>query len=946
MKHTRRKRFSRLFATCALALTLGATPLLAAESPLAAYFDESALNPDYLAWLENDQQGTAPSAQDFSYLDDAYSQTAPSGIVTYANGAAQLPSSYDARTKGLVTPVVDQGSLGVCWALAANDAAAASVMTQAPQTRLSAIHTAWFCYTGKEEQEFSPLTQSLLSGGNDGRAVGTLAAWKGPVSEDVAPLSVGLNTNLSENLRYKADYHLQDAFYMPNGVYFNIGQQHSASMDVIKQIIMENGPLTLNYNAHEAGCYNAETSSWYNSRKVATDHTVLLVGWDDTYPKENFLEGNQPKNDGAWLVRNSWGSDWGEDGYFWLSYESQSTIIGNAYVLEEADNYAHNYQYDTTGWSYSMMSDPENARTATGANIFTATQNEQLEAVSFYTTDAGTTTTISIYTNVTKGQPESGSCVLREQVETHPYAGYHTVELSKAVRLKKGEHFAIVVTFQNPSYTMPLAIEWCPNTTAPQFMGNGGESYIKTSEGWKDVAGEMNKTFYCTNLCIKGFANPLPSSGYAVPTVRFSLDEGQVREGSALTLAAGENSAIYYSLNGGAFERYRGAITLDDLSKAVSIRAYAEENGHQSSSVTKTYTKAQADVTDLAVRYGDHTIHLDTTKGHSFEVSLPKNTATASIMAQSGDTVNLGGTTLTSGVYSAPLTLTGDDRLSLTLSSPGKTTTELVLHLVQDGATENGKPEVRPLHALSLAPSENGSVTLSSDHAAAGEEVLLTVSPSAGHRLDTLTITTEVGNRADYKALGGGVFSLTMPDCKVRITASFKTKSPDDLSFVDVSETAWYYDSVRYVVKENLMVGTTTDTFAPNDNVTRAMVWAVLTRMSGATTETSGLWYEGAQKWAIEQGVSDGSVPMQAVTREQLVTMLYRYNGMPKIASAENGYKDFSDVSAWARDAMRWALANSIITGTDEGTLSPQGTATRAQLATLLMRLDDTLVQK
>ena len=85
---------------------------------------------------------------------------------------------------------------------------------------------------------------------------------------------------------------------------------------------------------------------------------------------------------------------------------------------------------------------------------------------------------------------------------------------------------------------------------------------------------------------------------------------------------------------------------------------------------------------------------------------------------------------------------------------------------------------------------------------------------------------------------------------------------------------------------------------------------------------------------------------MQAVTREQLVTMLYRYNGMPKIASAENGYKDFSDVSAWARDAMRWALANSIITGTDEGTLSPQGTATRAQLATLLMRLDDTLVQK
>jgi len=613
-----------LSSLLAAAFLLTAAPALASEAS-PAVIDESRINPAYTEWIENGRQGPAPSAQDFSYLSESYAALADQAQTRTSRGS--LPSSYDLREYGLVDSVVNQGDLGVCWAIAANSSAAGSIRDQFPQLTLSPMHTAWFCYHGNEEEEYAPLSDPYLTGGNDARAVGTLAAWKGPVTNDKAPLLTNERPHLDESLRYAADFHLQDAYYMPTGSYSGPGTDNHVPDSITKQLIMTVGPVSTNYYSHGLSTYNPSTHAVYNNVVRASDHAVLIVGWDDNYPKENFVAGNQPEHDGAWLVRNSWGNSWGDDGYFWLSYEDQTIACGNAYLLEEANNYAHNYQYDTVGWSYSIATDPNNPTSGTAANIFTAESDEQLEAVSFYTTDAGARYHISVYTGVEDGQPTSGTCALAEQSGRETYAGYHTIELDEPVALKTGEQFSIVVTFENPGYTLPVPIEWCPmpsDNYVPVYMGDGGESYIYTQNGWQDVAGPTDNHYYITNVCIKGFTNPLPDSGAAVPQVRFSKMEGPVADGTSLSLSTTGEADIYWS-DGDSFQRYTGPISLDALDAAgdsVTIRAYAEADGKRGNTTSRTFTRATALLSDLAVRYGDTTQHLDVSE-NAQSVTLP-----------------------------------------------------------------------------------------------------------------------------------------------------------------------------------------------------------------------------------------------------------------------------------------------------------------------------------
>ena len=155
--------------------------------------------------------------------------------------------------------------------------------------------------------------------------------------------------------------------------------------------------------------------------------------------------------------------------------------------------------------------------------------------------------------------------------------------------------------------------------------------------------------------------------------------------------------------------------------------------------------------------------------------------------------------------------------------------------------------------------------------------------------------------------------------------------------FWDVSAHDWFADEVTYVVEAGLMEGVGNHLFDPNGEVTRAMTWTVLARMDGEDVDGGTPWYAKARTWAMDDGVSDGTNPNNAVTREQLVTMLYRYAGSPRVYGTLTGYTDCDKVSDWAVDAMIWATDTGLIQGMG-GKLDPQGTATRAQLATMLMR--------
>lgn len=160
---------------------------------------------------------------------------------------------------------------------------------------------------------------------------------------------------------------------------------------------------------------------------------------------------------------------------------------------------------------------------------------------------------------------------------------------------------------------------------------------------------------------------------------------------------------------------------------------------------------------------------------------------------------------------------------------------------------------------------------------------------------------------------------------------------PDELPFTDVPKTAWYYDAVKTAYEAGIMNGVTDTLFEPDGTLTRAMFWTILARVDGVDTDGGATWYSRAQQWAIENGVSDGSDPMGALTREQLVTMLWRLNGEPVVGYLITS-PDASQISSWALEAMRWAASIGLIEGDETGALAPTATTTRAQAATFMVR--------
>lgn len=292
------------------------------------------------------------------------------------------------------------------------------------------------------------------------------------------------------------------------------------------------------------------------------------------------------------------------------------------------------------------------------------------------------------------------------------------------------------------------------------------------------------------------------------------------------------------------------------------------------------------------------------------------------------------------------------------VADPMKTAGEYVITFDQapaadaakyDLVTADGKltVSVRPVYVgpigspVEVGRSDNGTVTVSPANAAKGTTVTITANPGKGQELKSLEVIDQNGNSLPLTDLGNGKFSFVMPEGKVTIKSEFGEANAFVNPYDDVKPGDWYYSAVEYVTVNGLMNGTGKG-FEPNLATSRAMIWTILARMSGVNTASSGEWYAVAQQWAIANGVSDGTMPNGTITREQLAAMLYRYavsKGMVKgPATADlSVFADANSVSSYAVEAMQWAVSTGLIGGMD-GKLNPQGSATRAQVATMLMR--------
>ena len=249
----------------------------------------------------------------------------------------------------------------------------------------------------------------------------------------------------------------------------------------------------------------------------------------------------------------------------------------------------------------------------------------------------------------------------------------------------------------------------------------------------------------------------------------------------------------------------------------------------------------------------------------------------------------------------------------------------------------------------------HGDVSVDTVYAEEGEWVYITVNPDAGYRLSDLTVTRPSGNTVKVEHVRGNVFRFAMPGVRVTVDAEFvRTTMP----FTDVSRGQWFYDAVSFVYWRDLMDGVTSTQFAPDATTTRAMVVQILYRMAGSPTVrgsspfydvSNGAWYADAVIWAEANDIVNGMTtttfaPNTAVTREQLATMLYRYAQYRHYNTSAGAntnilsYYDANRISEYAFSALQWACGEGVMDGTGTGYLSPQGQATRAQLAAMLMR--------
>ena len=262
-------------------------------------------------------------------------------------------------------------------------------------------------------------------------------------------------------------------------------------------------------------------------------------------------------------------------------------------------------------------------------------------------------------------------------------------------------------------------------------------------------------------------------------------------------------------------------------------------------------------------------------------------------------------------------------------------------------------------YAITVDKADNGTVTSSRTRANKGLTVTLTVKADEGYKLDTITVTDKNGNEIKLTDKGDGKYTFTMPASAVTVKASFtKDDTPVDtgLPFTDVKADDWFLEAVKYAYDNKLMDGTSSTTFAPFMTTNRAMIVTILWRQAGSPVVNyamnfsdveSGVWYTEAVRWAAAEGIVKGYsdtvfAPDDTVTREQLATILYRYAEYKEYDVSAKGdlttFADGSTVSTWAADGMTWAVGAELITGKDGGKLDPTGTATRAEVATILMR--------
>ena len=272
-------------------------------------------------------------------------------------------------------------------------------------------------------------------------------------------------------------------------------------------------------------------------------------------------------------------------------------------------------------------------------------------------------------------------------------------------------------------------------------------------------------------------------------------------------------------------------------------------------------------------------------------------------------------------------------------------------------------PPANPNYKITIGDTENGTVTVNPTAAKEGTTVTITPVPDAGYQVGTVSVTDRFGQAVAVDQQADGTYTFVMPDGQVTVEVTFLQGEATDLPFSDVTESDWFYDAVTYAYENGLMDGVGAGLFAPNSETTRAQLVTILHRLAGQPAPSgdsgfsdveTGTWYTDAVAWAAQNGIVNGVsdtqfAPGDDITREQLAVILYRYaayQGYDVSQRADlSGFVDAGTISTYAQEALSWANAQGLVLGFEDDSLRPQGTATRAQIAAVLMRFCQTVAE-
>ncbi len=389
-----------------------------------------------------------------------------------------LPSHYDARKDGRTAPVQDQRELGTCWAFSSLLALENALLPE----------EAW----DFSEDHMSHNPNFILGQENGGEytmSMAYLLAWQGPVREEQDPYGDGISPEGLMPVK-----HVQEIRILPEG-----------NLEEIKRTILACGGVqsslytTIQNGKGQSEYYNPAASAYCYPKKTTPNHDVVIVGWDDDFPKEAF--GGKAEGNGAFLCENSWGTEFGDNGFFYVSYYDgnlgQTNIAYTA--VEEPDNYDGIYQSDLCGWVGQIGYGED---TAWAANVYTAEREEQVTAVGFYAT--GPNTAYQVY--VLQDVPQKAVSALRNKGKPLAegklkHAGYYTVSLEEMVHVKPGERFAVMICLTTPGTIHPIAIEYDAEDNKSRIDLEDGEGYI-SYEGKYWASAEENQS---CNICLKAY---------------------------------------------------------------------------------------------------------------------------------------------------------------------------------------------------------------------------------------------------------------------------------------------------------------------------------------------------------------------------------------------------------------------------------------------------------